>query len=307
MTVPPGQIGDAVAALRRGELIGLPTETVYGLGADARNTAAIDRIFTVKGRPANHPLIVHIESAADLDDWAINVSDTARVLAEALWPGPLTLILDRHHDVPSSVSGGRSTIGMRVPNHPMALELLCNFAGGIAAPSANRFGKVSPTTAPHVANEFSIPNEIAVLLDGGPCLIGVESTIVDVTTTPPSILRHGHVSANEISLLIGGGVVDGTGTESRASGMLEAHYQPRAVVHLAVTGDQRDEIIAQLGGTEVYSMPSFATIELFAQELYRQLRHADDLGMAHVVAVLPPPADGLANAIRDRLRKAAHR
>ncbi len=307
MTESYGTVEAAVAALRNGRLIGMPTETVYGLGADARNAAAVERIFSVKGRPANHPLIVHIASADQLDSWAGNISDDARTLAHSLWPGPLTLILERHADVPAAVSGGRPTIGIRIPNHFFALEILTQFGGGVAAPSANRFGKVSPTTAQHVAHEFSIPEEVAVLVDGGPCQIGVESTIVDASTPTISILRHGNISGHTISQLIGRDVVDGTHGEARASGMLAAHYQPDAVVHLAFTFDERDQIVDALHPASVYVIPAFETVEQYARGLYHHLRQGDALGVAHIVAVSPPPADGLANAIRDRLRKAAHR
>jgi L-threonylcarbamoyladenylate synthase len=175
-----GEIERAVAALRSGGLIALPTETVYGLGADASNDDAVRRVFEVKGRPSDHPLIIHLADAAQLEQWAASVSPTAQLLADAFWPGPLTLLVERSSSVSPVVTGGRPTVGIRVPDHPVALELLRTFGGGVAAPSANRFGRVSPTTAAHVIADLG--DDVDVVLDGGPCRVGVESTIVDLTT-----------------------------------------------------------------------------------------------------------------------------
>jgi L-threonylcarbamoyladenylate synthase len=185
----------AAQLLHAGELVAFPTETVYGLGADARNPTALAKIFAAKGRPADHPLIVHLPDASHLGDWAIDIPAAAHTLAAACWPGPLTLILKRHPSVPNLVTGGQNTIGVRVPNHPVALALLHEFNSGIAAPSANKFGHISPTTAAHVQEELGESGEknVAMILDGGPCAVGIESTIVDMTSATPRILRPGAI------------------------------------------------------------------------------------------------------------------
>ena len=194
-------IDQAVAILRAGGLVAFPTETVYGLGADASNDAAVGRVFSVKGRPTDHPLIVHLADAEQLDGWAAIVTPTARLLADAFWPGPLTILVERSASVSLAVTGGRSTVGLRVPDHPVARELLRAFGGGIAAPSANRFGRVSPTTAAHVAADLG--EDVDVVLDGGPCRVGVESTIVDLTGEVPVVLRSGGISIDRLEELLG--------------------------------------------------------------------------------------------------------
>jgi L-threonylcarbamoyladenylate synthase len=191
----------AVALLRAGELVAFPTETVYGLGADAANPAAVAKIFAAKGRPQDHPLIVHLDGAAQLDAWARDIPAYAFELAEAFWPGPLTLILKRQPGVPDAVTGGQDTVGLRVPGHPLALELLRAFGGGLAAPSANRFGRISPTTARHVREELG--EAVAMVLDGGPCQVGIESTILDCTGGAPRILRPGMVGAPALGRVLG--------------------------------------------------------------------------------------------------------
>ena len=189
-------LAEAVELLRAGELVAFPTETVYGLGADAGNPEALAKIFAAKGRPADHPLIVHVPDVAHLDQWAREIPDAAHLLAQAFWPGPLTLILKRQPTVPDLVTGGQDTVGLRIPHHPLALQLLKAFDGGIAAPSANRFGHISPTTAQHVREELGAA--VALVLDGGPCSVGIESTIVDLSRGDPVILRPGMISAAQI-------------------------------------------------------------------------------------------------------------
>jgi len=191
----------AAALLRAGDIVGMPTETVYGLAADALNPEAVSRIFAAKGRPADHPLIVHLPSAEHLPRWAAHIPKDAIALARAFWPGPLTLILKRTPDVPDEVTGGQDTVGLRVPSHPVALALLQVFDSGIAAPSANRFGRISPTTAAHVHEELG--DRVAMILDGGPCAVGIESTILDFSRDVPEILRPGAITAEDIARIIG--------------------------------------------------------------------------------------------------------
>lgn len=292
-------IDDALAVLRRGGLVGIPTETVYGLAADARNEQAVRRIFSTKGRPADHPLIVHIADAALVGQWACDLPPAAAILAGACWPGPLTLLLRRRPDVLDAVTGGRDTVGVRVPAHPLTGELLARFGGGLAAPSANLFGQVSPTTAAHVAHDLG--DLVDYVLDGGACPIGVESTIVDCTTAPPQILRPGGISVEQIVALLGEGTATSAGA-ARAPGMLPAHYAPRAKVVLAESGVEAAELAG--GGHHVLIVDRTGDLVEYARELYSDLRRADELGVSTIIAVLPPAA-GLGHAIRDRLAKAA--
>ena len=293
----------AVAVLRAGGLVGMPTETVYGLAADASNQAAVQRIFAVKGRPVDHPLIVHIAGVEHLQDWAASVPASAAVLAEACWPGPLTLLVPRGELVLDVVTGGRPTVGLRVPAHPMALELLRRFGGGVAAPSANRFGQVSPTTAAHVRDDLG--DDVDYVLDGGPCPIGVESTIVDCTVEPAQILRPGGITDEEIARLLHTGVTAPSGPR-RASGMLASHYAPRARVEIVDTRAAADARAATLRaeGRAVDVLDPTTDLVAAAQRLYSWLRDADARGLDVLVAVLPAAA-GLGHAIRDRLTKAA--
>lgn len=298
-------IGDAVRVLRRGGLVGMPTETVYGLAADASNETAVRRIFMVKGRPADHPLIVHLGQAEAMSQWAASIPPTAAVLADACWPGPLTVLVPRAEHVLDVVTGGRPTVGLRVPAHSMTLELLRRFGGGLAAPSANRFGHVSPTTAAHVRADLG--RDVDVVLDGGPCPVGVESTIVDCTVEPPQILRPGGIVDEEIARLLEtiGGVASSSGP-SRASGMLASHYAPDATVEVfdtvgAATA-RADSLTAD--GLRVDVLDPTADLVAAAQHLYAWLRAADERGLDVVCAVLPAPV-GLGHAIRDRLLKAA--
>ena len=297
------EIGAAVSALRRGGLVAFPTETVYGLGADATNASAVRRVFQVKGRPESHPLIVHLAAADELSDWARHVPEPARLLAAACWPGPMTLLLERAASVLPEITGGLATVGIRVPAHPMAQELLRAFGNGIAAPSANRFGHVSPTTAEHVRADLG--DDVDVILDGGPSAVGIESTIVDCTTDPPQVLRPGAITAADISAILDGGPAAASGP-SRAPGMLESHYAPRCRV---VLGESRDVAVALAAdaaaqGLRTELLDPATPIAEYARNLYAWLREADARGVDVLVAVLPP-ATGIGVAVRDRLIKAA--
>lgn len=303
MPDPNGLIDRAVQVLRAGGLVGMPTETVYGLAADASNEAAVRRIFAVKRRPADHPIIVHLADAAQMDDWAATVPTSAAILTEACWPGPLTVLVPKAANVLDVVTGGRDTVGLRVPAHPMALELLRRFGGGLAAPSANRFGQVSPTTAAHVHADLG--TDVDLVLDGGPCPIGVESTIVDCTVSPAQILRPGGIADEEISRLLNTDL-GAVGGQRRASGMLASHYAPNARVEIVATraiADARAAAVAA-DGLSVDVLDPTADLVAAAQQLYVWLREADLRGVQVLIAVLPPPM-GLGHAIRDRLMKAA--
>jgi L-threonylcarbamoyladenylate synthase len=292
----------AVTVLKNGGLVGLPTETVYGLAADATNDAAVRRIFTVKGRPADHPLIVHVANVEGTSYWCDQLPTTAQKLADSCWPGPLTLIVPRSVRVLDVVTGGRDCVGLRVPAHPMAQLVLQHFIG-LAAPSANRFGRVSPTTPAHVRSDLG--DDVDFVLDGGPCPIGVESTIVDCTGEVPQILRPGGIGNEQIEALLEGIVAEPTG-QARASGMLASHYSPRCRVHLATSladaTAQAKQLSAAGYATDVLD-PSQDLVSA-AQNLYSQLRECDARKLDDLVAVLPAPF-GLGHAIRDRLRKAA--
>lgn len=313
------EITRAAELLRAGELVAFPTETVYGLGADARNPIAIGKIFVAKGRPADHPLIVHLPDATHLDRWAIDIPDLAYKLAAAFWPGPLTLILKRHPSVPDVVTGGQDTVGLRVPNHSLALELLREFGGGIAAPSANRFGRVSPTTAEHVREELG--NKVAAILDGGPCAVGIESTILDLSGSEPRILRPGMLGAGELAGVLGSApALGGAETAPRVSGSLEAHYAPTTPLRLVPATDLADRARALLAtGQHVALLAaqplSFAHEHLawcpasddaaqFAHDLYARLRQLDAMG-CDLILVAVPPADETWRAVADRLKRAA--
>jgi L-threonylcarbamoyladenylate synthase len=291
--------------LRAGGLVAIPTETVYGLGADASNAAAVARIFTVKDRPAGHPLIVHIDPAW-LGDWADDVPMTAATLAAACWPGPLTLLLPRAARVPDAVTGGRDSVGLRAPAHPLTQRLLAVTGLGIAAPSANRFGRVSPTTAQHVVDDLGPYLDPArdIVLDGGPSPIGIESTIVDCTTDPPQLLRPGGIPTEDVERLLDLALAAPSGP-SRAAGMLASHYAPRArVVLVADRAAAQGQIAAfEHDGLRV-AVIDHDDLVVYARDLYADLRDADAAGADVVVAVIPPPT-GLGHAVRDRLTKAA--
>lgn len=310
-------VSRAVDALRSGGLIALPTETVYGLGADASNELAVRRIFAVKGRPSSHPLIVHLVSLEATRPWVRSLPPAAEVLGRAFWPGPLTLVLQRTSLASDTVTGGQPTVAVRVPGHPLALEVLAAFGGGIAAPSANRFGKLSPTTAAHVREELGA--EVDVVLDGGPCSVGVESTIVDLTGPAPRLLRPGGVSREALEAVLGQPVALAEGgSVVRAPGMLASHYAPRAGVRLVESSaaEAQAREAAAAGLRVVVLAP--ASLQLgpglthlvvpeddagFARVLYHRLREADELG--DVLFVVPPVESGLGLAVRDRLRRAA--
>lgn len=317
----------AAAVLAAGGLVAFPTETVYGLGADASSDAAVAKIFAAKGRPTGHPLIVHLSTEAALDDWAIDIPDVARRLVTVAWPGPLTIILNKSPRVAAATTGGAATVGLRVPAHPVAQALLREFRGGIAAPSANRFGAVSPTTADHVAHDLG--DRIDYLLDGGPCDVGVESTIVDLSnwaTRGAVLLRPGGMTRAAIEVVTGP-LAAGSAESPAAPGTLESHYAPRALViavephelRLVLPAVQRQaRARGDRGRVGVLGPPS-ATSNLpedvvvqqlpedvagMARDLYAALRALDETGVDVVVAALPP-AVGLGEAVGDRLIRAA--
>ncbi len=306
-------MADAAANLLAGGLVAFPTETVYGLGADACNADAVARIYAVKGRPADHPLIVHIASMASLGDWADDVPWYAILLARDFWPGPMTLVVKRSGLAGDFVTGGQDTVGVRVPDHPVALGLLEAFerAGGkgVAAPSANRFGNVSPTTAQAVSDELGdYLAEGDQILDGGACDVGVESTIIDCTSEVPKILRPGAITAQMIAESTGLEVV-GVVEESaiRVSGSLEAHYAPEAKVLLYEVPMAGQGFIAHANiqtPEGVIRLASPQNDEEFARVLYAALRAADEQGLETIV-VEQPEGEGIAVAIRDRLMRAS--
>lgn len=315
------EIERAVALLRRGELVAFPTETVYGLGADASNPDAVRKIFAAKGRPSDHPLIVHLADRSRLDEWAASVPDFAWSLARRFWPGPLTLILRRQSCVPDAVTGGLDTVGIRVPNHPIALELLRAFGGGVAAPSANRFGRVSPTCAAHVREELG--DRVDMILDGGPCSVGLESTIVDASGDAPAILRPGAVTAEAIAEVLGFAPSLPRSGSPRAPGRLASHYAPEARVDLVEHGQivarVSDACRAHLRIAVLATSPPAGLdretfvfirlpdeIEAQARELYLALRAVDRAGCDLAFVELPDET-GLGAAVADRLRKAAGR
>ena len=309
-------INNAAAALIKGDLVAFPTETVYGLGADATNKDAISRIYKVKGRPVGHPLIVHISSLSNLDKWARDIPEYAVKLARAFWPGPMTLILPRTDLAKDFITGGQDNVGIRIPSHTMALALLKEFEDqgglGVAAPSANKFGAVSPTTASAVEVELAdFLSKNDQILDGGPCKVGVESTIINCTQVKPSILRPGAVTKEMIEDVLGKTIdLNTSNSESvqiKAAGLLESHYAPTAKVFLTGSPTLGDGFIA----LESYETPAGAvriaapkTNEEYAQVLYEAFRSADIKGLEQVF-VIPPTGDGIAVAINDRLAKSA--
>ncbi len=304
-------LDSAAQALLAGALVAFPTETVYGLGGDATSADAVARIYEVKGRPADHPLIVHVADAQDIAEWADEIPDYAIALARAFWPGPMTLILSRSPLAKDFITGGQSTVGLRVPDHTLALALLSAFkklgGKGIAAPSANRFGHVSPTTAVAVQEELA-PYLAAhdLVLDGGPATVGVESTIIDCTADAPRILRPGAITSEMVEAVTGLTLVNRDDV-IRVSGALEKHYSPAAKVLLDQVPQPGDGFIALKDietpdGVTRLAAPS--SIEEFGRLLYSSLRAADSARIARVV-VIQPEGDGLALAIRDRLGRSA--
>lgn len=314
-------VREAAARLRRGELVAFPTETVYGLGGDAANVAAVRAIFAAKGRPVDHPLIVHLPSADQIDRWACDVPDAARRLAANAWPGPLTMILKKAPSVLAEVTGGQGTVGLRVPSHPLALELLETFGGGVAAPSANKFGHLSPTSAQHVLQEFG---DDVFVLNGGACPVGIESTIVDLSREEPVILRPGHFDALALSAWAGVRVVPATAATGapRVSGSLESHYAPTTVTRLVDTADLPERVmrltsVRKRVGLYARSAPIMkdqrlfwrqmaATPEAVARELYSMLRDLDTLSLDEILVERLPEGDQW-DAVRDRLQRATAR
>lgn len=301
----------AAHALRSGSLVAFPTETVYGLGADASDAKAVERIYQVKGRPKDHPLIVHVANMQAIEDWVEDVPDFAICLARAFWPGPMTLILKRSALAEDFITGGQETVGLRVPNHPIALALLHEFqklgGKGIAAPSANRFGHVSPTSADAVISELAkYLTSVDLILDGGLSLVGVESTIIDCTSELPKILRPGAIT-EEMIMDTTNLSVEKPGGNIRVSGSLEKHYSPRAKVILDIEPKSGDGFIAIAGiktPDGVIRLAEPRDDEDFARLLYSALRKADDSSLARVI-VQQPVGGGIAIAIRDRLLRAS--
>ena len=317
-------IDTAARLLEAGELVAFPTETVYGLGADAENPAAVAAIYAAKGRPQDHPVIVHLAPEAPLDYWACDIPPEAGALAAAFWPGPLTMILKRAPNIPDAVSGGQDTVGLRCPSHPVALALLRAFKGGkggIAAPSANKFGHVSPTLADHVVDEFELDDTVAMVLDGGPSQVGIESTIVDLSrldTLGPVLLRPGHISAEAIAAVIDRMPAAADAAAPRASGTLESHYAPHTPVAMqarAVLLETIEQLHAagrKVALIHVSTMPETHAAQRlpprpagFAHALYAALRAMDGQG-ADVILVESPPQQGEWLGVNDRLRRAAH-
>jgi L-threonylcarbamoyladenylate synthase len=311
---------EAVAVLQSGELVAFPTETVYGLGADASNPKAVAKIFALKGRPADHPVIVHVGSAKQIADWAVEVPESARKLAAAFWPGPLTMILRKAARVDAIVTGGQDTVGLRCPSHPVAQALLAEFAkagsGAIAAPSANRFGHVSPTTAQHVRDEFG-PD--LLVLDGGACEVGIESTIVDLSRGAPVLLRPGAITREQIAAALGEAPRGRDDAAPRASGTLASHYAPRTPLELvaeaalesrvreATAKGQRVAVLAR-GPARASAAASWHCAPegagAYAHDLYANLRALDASG-AGLILVEAPPRDAGWEAVNDRLDRAA--
>ena len=293
----------AVQILATGGLVAIPTETVYGLGAAINNEIAIAKIFEVKGRPHNHPLIVHIANIDELQTSAVNIHHDAIKLAHACWPGPLTLLLQRSENVSMSVTGGRDTVAVRIPDNSFTQQLIINLGTPIAAPSANRFGKVSPTTAQHVCDDLQ--NDVDLIVDDGASSVGVESTIVDFSVSPPQLLRPGGIPVEDIEQILGYTIRDADGI-SRASGMLQNHYQPSCTVLLVHTDSEAQQLKVSLASQYqlVRILNRCDNLPLYATLLYSDLRQADADRIQALIAVLPENK-GLGAAIRDRLTKAA--
>ena len=315
----PASIQRAAHLLRRGGLVAFPTETVYGLGARADNPGALARLFEAKGRPTDHPLIVHLPSRSAVDEWARDVPRTAHVLAQRFWPGPLTIILHRRSGVLDMVTGGQDTIGLRVPSHPVALALLREVGCALAAPSANRFGRLSPTTAAHVVDELE--DQVDAVLDGGPCKVGLESTIVDLSGRQPRLLRPGAITVEALAGVLGAPPARGGDDAPRAPGTLASHYAPRTPVevvdaehlgaHVREALASENGVVAVLALTRSnnddarcrwHTMPADAAS--YARSLYASLRHADQSD-CNLILVERPPEGPSWDAARDRLTRAS--
>lgn len=310
-------VKQAAAILRRGGLVAFPTETVYGLGADAENPDAVARIFAAKGRPANHPVIVHIGHTDLLERWAADIPPSALRLAQHFWPGPLTLILKRSAHVSDAVTGGQDTVGLRMPDHPVALALLAAFGGGVAAPSANRYGRISPTTAQHVRDELG--DAVDCILDGGSCRVGIESTILDLSGAHLQMLRPGAITAAEIETVLGEPLAADLSHAPRSPGMLLSHYAPQTALTLVSSNDLHSKIKQCLDkGERVAVLARSASPPLinciwqimpenpgvYAHHLYARLRDLDALQVDRLV-VEAPSQEIVWQAVRDRLTRAA--
>jgi len=295
----PSAVEQAVSVLNAGGLVGLPTETVYGLAARADNDLAVSKIFHAKGRPTGHPLILHISDISELDRYAVNVPNAALTLAQHCWPGPLTLLLHKTNDVSPLVTGGRETVAIRIPANDCARQIIKQCGNAVAAPSANLFGHVSPTTAQHVLNDLG--DKVDLIVDDGDCSIGVESTIIDFTTTLPQLLRPGGFPVEDLELIMGQKILMPSG-ESRASGMLASHYAPQCKVILVDTYAEATSALVEIENARV--LEHSENYPLYAASLYSQMRQADLDTIAVIIAVLPLNT-GLGSAIRDRLNKAS--
>jgi L-threonylcarbamoyladenylate synthase len=321
VTQPESQLQRAVELLREGRLVAFPTETVYGLGADATSDAAVRKIFAAKGRPATNPLIVHVADIEVAKRYTTDWSPAAQMLAATYWPGPLTLVLPKTSDIPDVVTAGRQTVGLRAPEHPLALELLRAFDGPVAAPSANRSNRVSPTTAQHVRDELG--DSVDLILDGGPCAVGIESTVLDLSTGMPRILRPGAVTRKQIEFILGPVEMQSSVTEvtlpAVAPGQHAVHYAPRTPAYrfetaqrgliqidepdgrpngMITVGASRDEVSKW---ERIVAMPREPG--LYARHLYEVLRELDEMGLANVYVEMPPDTPEWA-AVRDRLLRA---
>jgi len=312
------EIETAVQALRDGELVAFPTETVYGLGANAQNPAAVRRIFEVKGRPPDHPVIVHIDSPRYLHRWVRDVPESAARLAEVFWPGPLTMVMRRAPNVHDVITGGQDTIAIRVPAHPMAQQLLTAFGGGIAAPSANRYGRLSPTRAEHVREEFA--EAVRVILDGGECQIGLESTIVAFEDEGVRLLRPGSVTAAQIKGVVGELLLGAASASPRVPGSVPTHYAPRTPLAIVPAGEIDGQAeAASVGGRRVAVLAQRLPLrshkyvtwinagrrpEMYGRDLYTNLRTLDKAGCQQILVQAVPEGERW-DAIRDRLLRAA--
>ncbi len=294
------EVDAAVAALRAGKLVAFPTETVYGLGADAGNDEAIASVFAVKGRPTDHPLIVHLATIEQLAQWSDPLPASAHKLAEAFSPGPITFLVPKAAHVSLAVTGGRRTVGLRIPAHPLTQAMLTAFGGGVAGPSANRFGRVSPTTAADVL--LDLGDDVDVVLDGGPCEVGIESTIVDCTTSPVTVLRRGAITMEMIEVVLDEVPSDPSGP-SRAPGMMASHYAPTCAVRLVDDWNEAESLRVALPGRSAILDPG-PDLAAYAHGLYGWLRDADRRDLDTLIVVRPPNR-GLGAAINERLAKAA--
>lgn len=294
----------AVTTLRAGKIVGIPTETVYGLAADAENNAAVRRVFEVKGRPLGHAVIVHLPDADHLERWACEIRPCARVLSKRFWPGPLTMVMRRTTLASNLVTGGQTTVAIRVSSHPIMQRVLARFGRAVIAPSANRFGHVSATSACHVRKDLG--DAVDVILDGGPSKIGIESTIVDVSQDEPAILRPGAIAREALEATLGREIVERCGRNMRVPGSLASHYAPRAQLELTDKAAAQERCAAlRAAGRRVAFLSEVAEpIESLAHSLYARLRAADDEGIEVIVVALPDPV-GIGRAVRDRLQRAA--